>query len=162
MFGTYLYLLLKVPQDSYQHSKTSLSLKTLDDVKNLEVSSFKEKSFHVAQNTFFQNYSGFFLRRNKLFKFTYVLSKISKRILLETIWCTKLKNDLKGNLMCNMSKAHVTDGLPWPLQNARKLGVHFSESLYPYKDKINNKIFFQLPDSELPAKRYSHFSLNGP
>ena len=55
-----MYLLLKVPQDSYQHSKTSLSLKKLDDFKNLEVPSFEEKSFHVAQNTFFQNYSGVF------------------------------------------------------------------------------------------------------
>ena len=86
MFGTYsVYLLLKVPKDSYQHSKTSLSLKTLDDDKNLEVPSFEEKKFSCGTEYILSKLFRSFLRRNKLFKFTYVLSKISKRILLETI-----------------------------------------------------------------------------
>ena len=36
----------------------------------------------------------------------------------------------------------MADWLPSPLKNAKKLGVDFSQSLYPYEDKMNIKNFF--------------------
>ena len=39
-------------------------------------------------------------------------------------------------------KTHVTDGLPYPLQIARKLEAYFSESLHTYKDKMSIENFF--------------------
>ena len=52
------------------------------------------------------------------------------------------------HMQCN---SHVADGLPYPLQIATKLGVHFSEDFKMYKDNMGIKKKFHLPDS---AKQY--------
>ena len=54
----------------------------------------------------------------------------------------------KALLLLNNTNAHVADGLPQPLRNARKLGVNFFETLLPgehemgLKKKFHRRNFF--------------------
>ena len=57
-----------------------------------------------------------------------------------------------------MRNTHVADWLPKPLQIATKMGVHFSESLYSYKDKMRIQRNFYLAVSELLARQYGQYS----
>ena len=57
----------------------------------------------------------------------------------------------------SLSYPHVVDR-----QIATKLGLQVFEILQPYKDKMTIKWCFHLLDSEVPAKKYSQFSLDGP
>ena len=42
-------------------------------------------------------------------------------------------------ILYQSTKAHVADGLPQPLQKARKLGVNFFETLLPGEHKMGLK-----------------------
>ena len=65
-------------------------------------------------------------------------------------YCLLSKQNHGGYLLtlCYTDEAHVADGLPQPLQNARKLGVNFFETLLQgeyemgLKRKFHRRKFF--------------------